>query len=167
MTSNSHPRRKWRYYIMSVTLAAAVGLFAWGLSGPAVSAAPVVTVYKSPRCGCCGKWVNHLRENGFNVIVKNEDNMNRIKRRFQIPGTLRSCHTATIGDYVIEGHVPAGSIKKMLDAQMPIRGLAVPGMPMGSPGMEGAHPVRFAVLQFDADQTATVFEKIQGKSTRY
>ena len=164
MNISKHLLTKWHYTLLTAALAVSVGLVGWGLSGPAASAAPVVTVYKSPRCGCCGKWVNHLRKNGFEVVVKNRDDMNAVKRRLHIPGSLRSCHTATIGDYVIEGHVPAKSIRRMLDEKMPIRGLAVPRMPMGSPGMEGPNPVGYAVLQFDQDGTATILEKMQGKS---
>jgi len=159
---------QWRYYILSAVLIATAGLVSWGLfvPQPVQAAGPLVTVYRSPSCGCCGKWVEQMRDNGFEVAVKNMDNMNSIKQRFGIPMALRSCHTATVGDYVIEGHVPPSSIQRLLAEQIPTRGLAVPGMVMGSPGMEGGHPVDYNVMQFNKDGKTSVFETKKGKSTR-
>ncbi len=95
-----------------------------------------LSVYKSPYCGCCSKWVEHLTDNGFNVSEHNVQNIGSYKSRYGIPQKLGSCHTATIGDYVIEGHVPADDIKRLLSERPDIRGLTVPAMPVGTPGME-------------------------------
>ena len=110
-------------------------------SGPA-PAATVVTVYKSPSCGCCAKWVDHLRAAGYTVVVHDTDDLDAVMTDFNVPRQLASCHTAKVGPYVIEGHVPAELIAKALKEHPAIAGLAVPGMVTGSPGMEGgaAHP---------------------------
>lgn len=97
---------------------------------------PTMTVWKSPWCGCCGKWVEHVRAAGFTVIVKEVKNLTPVKRMAGIPDHLQSCHTAKVGEYVIEGHVPASDIKRLLETTPKARGLVVPGMPSGSPGME-------------------------------
>lgn len=95
-----------------------------------------VEVWKSPSCGCCTKWVSHLEDNGFKVISHNVDNISTIKDNFNIPKNLRSCHTAKIGNFIIEGHVPASDINEILKAtDSNISILSVPGMPVGSPGM--------------------------------
>ncbi|GJL81361.1 MAG: CopG family transcriptional regulator [marine bacterium B5-7] len=108
-----------------------------------------VTVYKSPTCGCCSKWVDHLEDNGFNVIVKNQYDVSPMKRQLAVPEPLRACHTATVGDYVIEGHVPATDIIRLLNDKPSIRGLAVAGMPQGSPGMETGRLDRYSVMSFN------------------
>lgn len=97
---------------------------------------PAVTVYKSPTCGCCAKWATHLREEGFSVDVQSRMNVQPIKRELGVPGDLAACHTATVGGYVVEGHVPAREVKRLLREQPEVTGLGVPGMPIGSPGME-------------------------------
>lgn len=110
---------------------------------------PTVSVTKDPSCGCCEKWVEHLRENGFAVTVT-EGPVNPLKVRLGVPRDLASCHTAQVGGYVVEGHVPAGAIKR-LSAEKPAGiGLAVPGMPAGSPGMEveGMEPDTYEVVLF-------------------
>lgn len=98
----------------------------------------VIEVYKSATCGCCTQWVEHLRTNGFEVKAQNVPNTAAYRARFGIPAALGSCHTATIGGYVLEGHVPAREIRRLLMEKPKAVGLAVPGMPMGSPGMEMA-----------------------------
>lgn len=100
------------------------------------SALPSVTVYKSASCGCCRLWVQHLIRAGFTVQVKNVGNLNPVKQRVGIPAGLGSCHTAEVGGYFVEGHVPAQDIKRLLQEHPRAKGLAVPGMPAGSPGME-------------------------------
>ena len=95
-----------------------------------------VDVYRSPSCGCCLKWVAHLREAGFAVHVHERDDMQAIKQRLGVPDTAQSCHTAQVGSYFVEGHVPAADIKRLLADKPKARGIAVPGMPLGSPGME-------------------------------
>lgn len=110
-----------------------------GLVAPAAWAAPgasVVDVYKSPACGCCSKWVDHLKANGFTVRSHDTENVVAHKIRLGVPAGYGACHTAEVGGYVVEGHVPAKEIKRLLNQRPRARGLAVPGMPAGSPGME-------------------------------
>ncbi len=118
-----------------------------------------IVVYKSPSCGCCGKWIEHLKENGYSVEVHNQWDMDSIKASIGIPAKVKSCHTAKVGDYVIEGHVPADLIAKLLRDKPAVKGLAVPGMPMGSPGMEGPRKDDYNVLTFDADGHTTVYAR--------
>jgi hypothetical protein len=127
-------------------VAAAAGTAAY-LASDSPAEAAEITVYKSPTCSCCGEWVKHLRANGFTVSVYETDNVAPIKARAGIPVELESCHTAFIGDYAIEGRVPAGDIRRLLSERPAARGLAVPGMPSGAPGMDGP-PERYAVVLF-------------------
>ena len=131
----------------TVALIAAAGLLAGGLvwSGQerpradapvAATALPLLTVHKSPSCGCCVKWIEHMRHAGFQVEVNDTDHMLPIKERVGIPYGKGSCHTAEVGGYFIEGHVPAADVKRLLAEKPAARGLTVPGMPLGSPGME-------------------------------
>lgn len=120
-------------------------------------ALPIATVYKSPTCGCCGKWISHLEANGFKVIAKNRSDLAAIKQQLGIQPQYQSCHTAKIGNYIVEGHVPAADIKRMLAEQPDIDGLAVPGMPMGSPGMEGARKDNYDVLAIKQGSNPKVF----------
>jgi hypothetical protein len=111
---------------------------------------PKVAVTKDPSCGCCGKWIEHLKEAGFPVEVTESADVNRVKVRLGVPKALASCHTAEVDGYVIEGHVPAPAIKRLLTERPQAKGLAVPGMPVGSPGMEveGMDPEIFEVVLF-------------------
>ncbi len=118
-----------------------------------------ITVYKSPTCGCCTKWVNHLEENGFTVEAIDRDDMESVKSEAGIPHQLGSCHTAFIDGYVIEGHVPAGDIKRLLKEKPDVAGLTVPGMPMGSPGMEGPRQDSYNVLTFSESGETDVFNR--------
>ncbi|MXX54692.1 MAG: DUF411 domain-containing protein [Gemmatimonadetes bacterium] len=120
-----------------------------------------VVVYKSPTCGCCSLWVDHLEEAGFTVRAENVMDMAAVKYREGVPMDLSSCHTAIIGDYVFEGHIPAGVIRDFLDEAPDLAGLAVPGMPIGSPGMEGPNPTAYDVIAFDRDGNRGVFERIE------
>ena len=115
------------------------------------TAAPVpMTVYKDPNCGCCELWVAHVKQAGFAVTVRDTSDMATVKASMGVPDALGSCHTARVGSYTIEGHVPADLIRKLLAEKPVARGLAVPGMPMGSPGMEqGGQKDRYDVLLFD------------------
>lgn len=99
-------------------------------------ALPLVVVHKSPSCGCCGLWVEHMRHAGFRVDVRNEENVNPVKERVGVPYGKGSCHTAEVGGYFIEGHVPAADVRRLLADRPEAKGLVLPGMPMGSPGME-------------------------------
>jgi len=119
---------------------------------------PVVRVVKSPTCGCCTEWVEHLEENGFRVEVEDTRNVSVAKARLGVPGELSSCHTAQVGGYVIEGHVPASDIRRLLERKPEgVKGLAVPGMPAGSPGMEGPPPVPYDVVAFDGSGERSVW----------
>lgn len=127
------------------------------LLGAGPAKVPEITVYKSPTCGCCKQWIKHLQANGFAVKSKDVPNVNPYKAENGVPMQLSSCHTAKVGGYVIEGHVPAADIKRLLKERPKITGLTVPGMPEGSPGMEGPHPQHYDVLTFDADGRIAVF----------
>ena len=115
---------------------------------------PVLEVYKSPTCGCCGAWVDHMKENGYQVVVHEQQNLQSIKEKAGILPGQGSCHTAFIGDYVIEGHVPASDVDRLLAERPDAKGLTVPGMPVGSPGMEmGDRVDAYDVLLFDENST--------------
>lgn len=120
---------------------------------------PVVKVWKNPSCGCCGKWVEHMRKAGFRVEVTAVQNLTPIKRMAGIPENLESCHTAVVGGYRIEGHVPADDVKRLLKTKPEIDGLSVPGMPVGSPGMEGGTPEPYEVLGFKRSGETVVFAR--------
>lgn len=127
---------------------------------PSIAAAPpnTIVVYKSPTCNCCSKWIEHLKHAGFKVEAHNESDLNQIRQQLGVPEKLASCHTAIINGYVIEGHVPAEDIRQLLTKRPKARGLAVPGMPIGSPGMEvGASVGSYDVLQIVDGQSPSVF----------
>ena len=114
-----------------------------------IAAVPAIEVYKSPTCGCCGKWNDHMRTAGFTVNSTDLPDVATVKDKHGVPPALRSCHTAIVGGYVIEGHVPADVIKKLLRDRPAVVGIAVPGMPKGSPGMEGSRVDSYNVRSFD------------------
>jgi hypothetical protein len=135
-----------------------------GLATPlAATPLPEIAIYRSESCGCCTKWAEHVAAAGFPIQDKVINAMDAFKQANGITEELASCHTAIVDGYVVEGHVPAASIKKMLHERPDIRGLAAPGMPMGSPGMEtaGVSPEAFDVLAIAQDGTATVFDPIR------
>lgn len=145
--------------------AAVVLLAGLGLSAAAL-AAPEVMVYKSPYCGCCEKWVAHMEIAGFTVHTQNVGDIGAIKAKFGISGNLASCHTAVVdGKHVVEGHVPADLVKRMMADDDDVVALAVPGMPAGSPGMETPNPVSFQVVAAYADGRTEVYETVEGRST--
>jgi hypothetical protein len=119
---------------------------------------PEAIVYKSPTCGCCGSWVAHMKANGFEVKVVEQNDVDSVKQRFGVPARLASCHTALVGGYVVEGHVPASAVKRLLREKPAALGVSAPGMPMGSPGMESPNPEPFKVQLFDERGQAKVFE---------
>ena len=121
--------------------------------------AVTATVYLTPTCGCCSKWVEHLE--AAKIAVKREvtADLEAVPARTRVPSQLRSCHTAVIGDYLVEGHVPVDVIQKMLKEKPKIAGIAVPGMPMGSPGMEGPNPRPYSIVAFRADGTTYEFAR--------
>ena len=125
-------------------------------------AGPAVTVYKTPTCGCCTKWIDHLKQAGFTVTAHDLENLAPIKRQHGVPQALESCHTAVVGGYVVEGHVPAGVIQRLLRERPAVAGIAVPGMPAGSPGMEypDARPQPYDVLAFRAEGGWSVYARL-------
>ncbi len=120
---------------------------------------PVVMVYKSPTCGCCDNWVDHMRANGFRVQVQDVPDIMAVKAQYGVPGDLTSCHTAVVDGYIVEGHVPAREVQRLLSERPAVKGIAVPGMPIGSPGMEvpGARPQPYNVVAFDGEGNTHVF----------
>lgn len=145
-----------RAVIVGLGATAVVGRHAWA------EGLPEVAVMKDPTCGCCEKWVTHLREEGFTVTVT-DGPVTPLKVRLGVPRELSSCHTAQVGGYVVEGHVPAGAIKRLLAEKPQGIGLAVPGMPTGSPGMEveGAEPATYDVVLFGSGAPGT-FARYRG-----
>jgi len=130
---------------------AGVGALGWSLLGSSEPAnAQTITVWKSSTCGCCGEWVSYMRRRGYRVNVNNVSDPDSIKRSLGIPSGLYSCHTAKIGNYIVEGHVPEAAVAKLLEQQPEIKGIALPGMPSGSPGMDGP-PGVYRVIAFSAE----------------
>lgn len=147
-------RRDWLAMV-----AGGIALGALGRPASALSRGMVeVKVYKSPTCGCCGKWVTHLRDHGFTVEVEDVADIAAIKARHGVPGSLSSCHTALVEGYVVEGHVPAGDIRRLLEERPEALGIAAPGMPVGSPGMEvGDRKDPYDVVAFDRAGKSWIF----------
>jgi hypothetical protein len=147
-----------RYSVLALALVASTSA-SQAPAGKAGPAAQPIVVYKTATCGCCGKWVEHLKAAGFAPTVHTLQTMDEAPVRKQIPSALRSCHTATLEGYLVEGHVPADVIKKLLKEKPRVEGIAVPGMPAGSPGMESPNPEPYDVVSFDAAGKTTVFAK--------
>jgi hypothetical protein len=147
-----------------MTFRLAVGLVV-GLASIAVVVAqqpsPTMEVYKSPTCGCCSKWVEHVRQAGFTARVTDLDDaaLDQLKTKHAVPRTAQSCHTALVGGYVVEGHVPAADVRRLLKERPQVLGIAVAGMPIGSPGMEtpGVPPQTYNVITFDKQGSSRVF----------
>lgn len=119
-----------------------------------------LVVYKRPNCGCCGAWIDHVKHAGFEVEVHDAEDLTPVKMKHGISSDLESCHTTTVGQYAIEGHVPAGDIVRLLTSKPNITGIAVPGMPAGSPGMEqGDYKEAYEVIAFDRNGARSVFAK--------
>lgn len=123
----------------------------------AVAGEPTLVVYKTPSCGCCKGWVKAMESSGFKVEVHDLDDLAATKHAAGVPDELQSCHTARIGGYVVEGHVHAEDIRRLLAERPDIAGIAAPGMPMGSPGMEGAYTDHYDVVTFGGNGRQTVF----------
>lgn len=144
-------RRHWLKTALAIVGAAVVG----GTKTRAEQR--TITVQKRVGCGCCENWAVHLRKIGFAVEIHEAANIQEIKAQLGIPAPLQSCHTGRIDGFIIEGHVPAADIFRLLKERPAVLGLAVPGMPVGSPGMEGGTPERYDVLAFRRDGSSTVF----------
>lgn len=129
------------------------------LLGQQSARAADIVVYKSPSCGCCSAWIEHLERNGFSVESHNRHDMSVVKGNLGVPRSLQSCHTAQVGGYLIEGHVPAEQIVRLLKEKPAVKGLAVPGMPMGSPGMEGQWRDQYDVISFDESGKTNVYSQ--------
>ena len=155
-------RRVFLASVVSVASAAvATRLLGQSVGQPAATTRELrdIVVYKDPNCGCCSEWVKHMKAAGFTVKVQDTKEMDTVKRSFGVPKALESCHTGRIGKYTIEGHVPADLIARLVKDQPKGVGLAVPGMPMGSPGMEGSRKDAYQVLLFDTGGNTTVYAK--------
>ena len=146
-------------------LLTAASLSAAPLAQTKPSAGPALSVYKTPTCGCCSKWVDHMKKAGFQVTVTDmpQQSLDNVKAKYKVPKPVHSCHTAVVEGYAIEGHVPATEVKRLLKEKGKVAGIAVPGMPIGSPGMEAAgitaHP--YDVLSFDAQGKTKVYANIK------
>lgn len=144
--------------LLTVVTVAGVGTALVAERPDASQRGPEVTVYKTPTCGCCSKWVDHLKAAGFQVKIVDMDDLTEIKQASGVPMRLRTCHTALVGGYVVEGHVPADLIKKVLAEKPQAAGIAVPGIPAGSPGMEvGTQKDAYDVLLFDKTGKTSVY----------
>ena len=140
--------------LAAVLLAGSAGM----LPVRASAETPVIKVFKSPSCGCCGKWVERARAAGFRVEVTNTDDLDVVKKQAGVPGRLQACHTALVDGYVVEGHVPLGAVKRLLKLRPRARGISVPGMPAGSPGMEyGNEREPFNVVLFGGSGSEKIF----------
>jgi hypothetical protein len=134
----------------------------WDKVRKALTEPTQITVYRSPNCQCCHKWIEHLRKHNFTVDDQVTHNLEAIAPRQKVPTVMRSCHTAVINGYLIEGHVPAQDIKRLLVEKPPITGLSVPEMPVGTPGMEmGARKDNFTVVSFDKDNQFRIFNRYE------
>jgi hypothetical protein len=146
---------------MAVTASVGILLGIVAVASAQRPAASVMEVYKSPTCGCCSKWVEHVRQAGFTVKVTEMDDsaLSGFKTKLGVPRTAQSCHTGVIGGYTIEGHVPAAEISRLLKEKPAIQGIAVGGMPLGSPGMEvsGSAPQPYNVVTFDKQGAVRVY----------
>lgn len=146
----------------SVLAFAGLGLVAYAQPKPVSSRSSVAVVYKTPTCGCCSLWVEHLKTNGFQVEVHDVSaaQVRAVSKPAGLAEEMTSCHTAKIGGYIVEGHVPAADIQRMLKEKPAIAGIAAPGMPMGSPGMEqGGRTEAYNVMAFTKDGKTSVFAK--------
>ncbi len=140
------------------TIAVSLTFLVVAALSPSAQVATPITVYKSPTCGCCGKWVEHMKAAGFNPKVTDLPNVSTVKQSMGVPSHLQSCHTSSIEGYAIEGHVPADVIRQLLKEKPKIVGIAVPGMPIGSPGMEqGAQKDKYDIVAFAKDGSQKVY----------
>jgi hypothetical protein len=133
--------------------------FAWN---DAVAEAPVMTVYATPTCGCCGAWMEHMRENGFELEVVYQDDLSAIRSEHKLPPEMVSCHIGVVEGFAVEGHVPASTVHRLLEERPEVLGIAAPGMPVGSPGMEHPNGLKqpYGVYTWDENGPKALFEAI-------
>jgi hypothetical protein len=148
-----------RRFLNQIILAAAMGI-----SSVAMAAAPVVEVYKTEYCGCCKQWIKHLEANGFKVKATDVESPGDYRKQFGMDDKFGSCHSARVNGYALEGHVPASEIIRLLTEKPKAVGLAVPGMPAGSPGMEGSRQDAYDVMLVQKNGTHTVYKHYDGKA---
>ena len=151
--------------VLSIFLAIGLLVFNAGIQAETIKAGkPVdIVVYRSPTCTCCEKWLEHLKKNNFNVKDIVTEDIQAIKNKYGVSAAMASCHTALVDGYVIEGHVPANDIMKLLKTKPKIVGIAVPGMPSGTPGMEmGDRKDSYKVMSFDKENHYEVFNSYEG-----
>jgi hypothetical protein len=145
----------------SLTRRNALGIVALALvmpSGSSFAQTPAILVHKDPNCGCCTGWVQHLKDAGFAVTVEETTDLRPVRKRLGVPADLAACHTAEVNGYVLEGHVPAAALRRLLEKRPAATGLAVPGMPAGSPGMEGGAPQPYDIVLFGASGRQTFMQ---------
>lgn len=163
-TSPSRSRRQLLSALALLPLSGLAGA-AKAVADRSTPALPPVQVWKEPTCGCCKDWIAHMEADGFKVFV-NLGGSNAARARLGIPQTMASCHTALVGGYAIEGHVPARDIRRLLREKLPAVGLAAPGMPIGAPGMDtpayGGKKNPYSVMLVAKDGSATVYQKYEG-----
>ena len=146
--------------LIALTQTACAESSVWDKPTPALAKPTEMTVYRSPTCGCCKKWIGHMEKQGFIIKDVPSDDMESVKQKLGISAPLQSCHTAVVEGYVVEGHVPAGDVKKLLKTKPQASGLAAPGMPTGSPGMEvGGLKGNFSIILFDKQGNAEKFNE--------
>ena len=149
--------------IAAILIAGTASSLVWAAETAKPESAPEITVYKSPSCGRCTQWAEHLRADGFEVQVETVNETDSINSNLGVPQQLGSCHTAVVGDYWVEGHVPADLIRKLLEEKpADIKGIAVPGMVPGTPGMESAQPKKYQVLKVDDEGLVSVYATREG-----
>ena len=153
-----------RDFLIRAVAIAGVATFTPGLAHARHRRATRITVYKDPNCGCCANWNDAMRKAGFEIDVRDTANLASVKSSLGVPEALASCHTGVVGGYLFEGHVPPDLVQKVLRERPAIIGLFVPGMPMGSPGMEGPSPDRYDVIALGRDQRRSVYASRMGRA---
>ena len=151
-----------RRAILKLSSAALLAMLAG--APPGAAAEPEMTVFKTPGCGCCEKWIEHLRAAGLEVKAKDVGNLDALRARLGVPRKLAGCHTATIDGYLVEGHVPAAQVLRLLRDRPVLAGISVPGMPVGSPGMEGPGGAPYNVLSWTRDGNIEVMSVEQPRA---
>ncbi len=152
-------------YVLVGTLLLAIAAVFLFVAPQSSSGATKMVVYQDPNCGCCSKWIEHIEAAGIEVEVRNSSNMQQIKLQYGVSRSLQSCHTGLIDGYIVEGHVPAEDVLRMLDERPEIKGLSVPGMPIGSPGMEQGPPANYQaydVVAFDGAGSLSQYRHVEG-----